>query len=188
MTSSPESLLTALPWVAVIGACLVATVTDLKSRRIPNALTFPLFFAGLVYAFTTHGWMGGLNALGACLALALPFIVLFACAGGGAGDAKLMGAIGCWLGLETGLSLLVAVCLTGVVMALIWATVKGHLRPVMNTLSNASIGLLGPLTATGRLRDVPAFMPAAEAGLPMPYGPAILVGTLLTALGVLPWM
>ena len=45
--------------------------------------------------------------------LALPFVVLFVLASGGAGDAKMMGAIGTWLGVKGGAIALIAVLLAG---------------------------------------------------------------------------
>ena len=94
-------------WGVVIGASLFAVVSDIRQRRIPNALTFPLLAVGLIWAACFGGLAGLLEALGACALLALPYVLLFIFVGGGAGDAKLMGAIGAWLGLRYGL---VALC------------------------------------------------------------------------------
>src|SRR5262245_64849156 len=77
---------------------VVACVTDLRTRRIPNVLTFGA--AALALAF--HGIVGGLPgvqsaALGwlAGLAMFLPFFLL---GGMGGGDVKLLAALGAWLG------------------------------------------------------------------------------------------
>src|ERR1039458_7381837 len=43
------------PTVAVLG---VATVTDLRSRRIPNWLVLPFLVAGFVVSGWLHGWQG----------------------------------------------------------------------------------------------------------------------------------
>ena len=51
--------MTVLQWGVVIGASLLAALSDLRERRIPNALTFPLFVVGLIWA----AWFGGLAGL-----------------------------------------------------------------------------------------------------------------------------
>src|SRR5688572_20078399 len=83
--------------LAVVVA-LIACVFDLRSRRIPNALTFgaaagALAFAALTGGFTALGWSVG----GWALATAM-WIPIYALGGMGAGDVKLMAAIGAWLG------------------------------------------------------------------------------------------
>jgi len=87
-----------------------------KEKRIPNALTLPLFIVGLLWS----AWFGGLSSLaeaaGVSALMALPYIVLFLFFGGGAGDAKLMGAIGAWLGLKQGLMVLACVAIAGGVL------------------------------------------------------------------------
>ncbi len=84
--------------VIVTLACLVAAATDLWKFRVPNALTFPLLFIGLIYRGIHDGLPGlGDAALGALLGFGC--LVLFFLAGGmGAGDVKLMTAVGAWLG------------------------------------------------------------------------------------------
>ena len=36
----------------------VAAVCDLRTRRIPNKLTLPVFFAGWIYQIVDRGWTG----------------------------------------------------------------------------------------------------------------------------------
>ena len=72
------------------GAC----VWDLRTRRIPNALTFPAAAAGLALALAEGGWPGGGWALAGLLAggaLFLPFVIFGYV---GAGDLKLLAAAG----------------------------------------------------------------------------------------------
>src|SRR6185503_3388038 len=81
-----------------MGVGLTACVTDLRSRRIPNVLTFGAAGAGLIYAGVTGGWSGvGAASLGWFIG-AMAFIVPFALGGLGGGDVKLLAAIGAWLG------------------------------------------------------------------------------------------
>jgi len=71
---------------------------DWRLRRIPNWLTLPALGAGLAVNTLAWGWSGTTAAIegaGLGLALLLPLVLL---RGLGAGDWKLMGALGAWLG------------------------------------------------------------------------------------------
>lgn len=87
------------PWVVVCGATLVGAVTDIRSRRLPNWLTMPTCLAGLLYAaLALPGSHGVVNALAGCAFAGLPFIILWLMGGGSAADAKMMMAVGAWIG------------------------------------------------------------------------------------------
>ncbi len=179
-----------MPWVqwgAVIGASLAAAVFDITQRKIPNRLTGPVVVGGLVWSFYTCGWGGLCDSLAACVLLALPFVVLFVFAGGGAGDAKMMGAVGAWLGLVNGVVALVAVAISGIVLAVAFAAGGKRLR---STLTNA-IALLYALVARvmgpGKLEARHAGILQTPDSKKMPYGLAILVGVCLAAGGIFLW-
>jgi prepilin peptidase CpaA len=110
---------TCMQWGVVIGASLAAAVWDVRIGKIPNRLTLPLAGAALVYTGWEHGWSGLGEAIVASFALALPYVILFLVAGGGAGDAKMMGMVGAWLGLEAGLVVLACVAAAGIVLAIV---------------------------------------------------------------------
>lgn len=165
-----------LPWLVALGASAVATGFDLRSRRIPNVLTATVFLSGLVY----HGLIGAhpLSALGgaflASLILALPFVLLFAFAGGGAGDAKLMGALGAWLGLLDGTTALLCVSLSGILTSMAWAASKGRLQ---HSLLNIRLAANSLFAQRSSVSEAAGFLPTeGAAATKMPYGLAILVG------------
>ncbi len=107
---------------AVFAFTLVAAVTDLRTRRLPNWLTIPALAAALVF----HGVTSGLAGLGTALAgFALGFGVLFVLwliGGGGGGDVKLMGALGAWLGPTSTLLVFFASTLFALIGTVVLAT------------------------------------------------------------------
>lgn len=84
--------------LAVVAFTLICAVFDWRLRRIPNFLTAPMFVAGLL-ASVVYGGLAGLwsSLLGFGTGFGLLF-VLMVIGGGGAGDVKMMGALGAWLG------------------------------------------------------------------------------------------
>ena len=123
----------------VVGVGLAACVTDLRSRRIPNVLTFGAAAAALVYGAVVGGWWGlAIAALGWVIGAAA-FFVPFALGGLGAGDVKLLAAIGAWLGPAGAFWLALYTGVAGGVMALVVALGSGYLR---RALSNVSLLLM----------------------------------------------
>jgi len=105
-----------LPWVAACALALAAGYTDWRSRRIPNWLTVPGLFVGIAANAVAAGWPGIKDSLlgaGLGLALLLPFVIIRAL---GAGDWKLVGALGACLGLQhLPVVLLVSVLVNGAI-------------------------------------------------------------------------
>jgi Flp pilus assembly protein protease CpaA len=187
----------ALRWGVVLATAALASAWDVRHRRIPNLLTAPVLFSGLGVAAVLGGAGALLDAaLGAAIA-ALPFVVLFAFAAGGAGDAKLMAALGAWLGSAWGSVGLVLVCLSGVLLGLLRASRAAQLDAVLANVQSAARGLVVPFLRAspsptggqtgGRLAALRASMPATQGALTMPYGVAIFAGMLLTGLAALLW-
>lgn len=174
----------ALLWATLIAVCFVAAIIDLRSGRIPNWLTAPLFIAGLIWAGYSGGAAQVLDSFGAALMLALPFVVLFVIAGGGAADAKLMAALGAWLGVRGGGTVLVAVCLCGVVVGLGFALCKGRARTVLRNLRMICVSLYCLLQSGRKWSKADILLPDAQSMLPMPYGLAIFMGVVVVALRV----
>lgn len=89
-----------LSTVVLLATLLVAVVTDLRCHKIPNWLTLGLFVSGLslqLYFLGTDGLQSGLAGAGMGLVVFLPFYIL---GGMGAGDVKMMAAVGTLLGYK----------------------------------------------------------------------------------------
>jgi prepilin peptidase CpaA len=158
---------------------VTAICTDLRSSRIPNRLTFP----AMGFALLTQAWLGGLQGaifslagLGAGLGL---FLLIHLSGSIGAGDVKLMAAVGAFVGPYGALlSALLAILVGGVyalgAMCYQWGFVATGRR-----LASAAQGAL--LTG-GKVW-------AQELQLPfrLRYGLAVAGGTLLFQLGLHPF-
>jgi prepilin signal peptidase PulO-like enzyme (type II secretory pathway) len=101
---------------------------DLTSFRLPNALTIPLIFSGLGFNFLAsqgftdpfHALLGGIFGYGLLWVMNFIYRVLKKRNGVGMGDAKLLAALGAWLGAGALPEILLIASLTGLVGGLIW--------------------------------------------------------------------
>lgn len=177
----------ALQWGVVLGASCLAAAWDLRSRRIPNLLTGGVWIAGVGAAVAVGGLAGLLDALLACCLLATPYVLLWAFAGGGAGDAKMMGAVGTWMGVALGALCLVSISLAGVLLAMACAARAGRLRSVLTSVGGAARGAMIPVFGSGSPEDVRAVMPPVRGAQTFPYGIAILIGNVIAAGVVFLW-
>ncbi len=153
----------------------LACVTDLRTRRIPNALTFGAALAGLLFQFVTGGVDGlGHAALG-WLAGALIFIVPFALRGLGGGDVKLLAALGAWLGPTDVVWLSLYTGVAGGVMALVVSARYGYLRTALR-----NVKLLLTHWRVAGIEAVPAITLENSAGPKLAYALPILTGMVAT--------
>jgi len=172
-------------WGAVIGASLAGAVCDARTRRIPNSVTVPVFMTGLLFAISRGGIAGFLDSLAGCLLMSAPFVALWIWGGGGAGDAKLMGAAGAWLGIANAAIAMPAVVMAGAACALIYALLKGRFLSVVAAFLAPLLGLPHAAGIVGEWKK--AARAASSEPLMMPYGVPIFLGLLLTGLGVSLW-
>jgi len=110
-------LVPAPTFAAVLGFVMLCMASDLRTRRIPNALTAPTMIVGAVLN-VVYGGCSGLAVSVGGLGLAVGILVLPFVAGGiGGGDVKMMGAIGALVGPHrVAQSLAVGIVLGGLVM------------------------------------------------------------------------
>ncbi len=160
--------------ISTVTCVLVAAIIDVLSHRIPNWLTLPSAALGLLI----HFHLGGISGLVfGILGLATGFLLLFVVyllGGMGAGDVKLLCAVGALLGPKLVFCTFIWMALVGGALALALIIYK---RAFSQTFRNLRTLLLGWILRT----------PGEEANLTirnqslikLPYGVAIAVGAIL---------
>jgi prepilin peptidase CpaA len=152
--------------IVLLVATLAAAVTDLRSRRIPNALT-----AGTaVLAVAVHLTDGVGPELAAIAAMIAAFVLgSFAYSAGwfGGGDVKLIAACCGVAGFPAAIPLVLDILVAGGVLALVAAAANGRLVAlVRSTVAVATHG-------------------AASEKMTLPYGVAIAAGSVVYAVSTL---
>ena len=158
---------------AAAGLTLIACVPDLRSRRIPNALTFGAAAAAIVFHLLSHGWPSAAASMGGWLVGFLLFFPLFALRGMGAGDVKLLAAVGAWLGPSDVIWVALLTCLAGGVLGLIVAAFHGYLRKAVG-----NVFLLLMHWRLFGIRPMEEMTLAGNAGPRLAYAVPIAIGTL----------
>lgn len=105
--------------VAILASLWLAAlcVADLRSRRLPNALTLGGAAVAIILRAAAGGWAGVMDSLeGGAICAALLLIPFLLHAAGG-GDVKMLFAIGCFFGGRHALGALFYVSLAGLALA-----------------------------------------------------------------------
>ena len=124
-----------IPLFVVVAAAAIATVTDLWKFKVYNALTLPVLGAGLLYHTITGGFPGLLASLTG-IAFGFGILITFYVMGGvGAGDVKLMAAIGAWLGMPITFYVFIASAAIQAIYSVVLITIHGSVGETMTRLS-----------------------------------------------------
>jgi prepilin peptidase CpaA len=157
---------------AVVAASGAAAAIDLRTGRIPNPLTALVAITGFALAglgLSGHSMAGALVGALLGFALMLPGHIL---GGTGAGDVKLLAALGTLLGPG------------GVVMAFLYSAIAGGLLAVVHALRRRRLATT--LSRTARLVAAPGETKREIDGAPhasrFAYGPALAIGAIAAAL------
>ena len=167
--SAPPDKVSMVLAVLMIGAAIF----DIRYRRIPNWLTFGGVLLGLVINFAIGPPAGGiLFALEGLAAGFGVYLCLYLLHATGAGDVKLMGAVGSLVGWERWFGVFFVTAIIGGVIAIVLVTVRGRLK---RTLFN--VGFILSEMAHGR----PAYVAKEELdvrspkALRLPHGVVIAI-------------
>ena len=154
---------------------LIAGITDLRSRRIPNWLTVPGLAVGMIANIFLGGWSGFKTSLLGTLVglgLLLPFVLVRSL---GAGDWKLAGALGAFTGPTLLLDLLVLSVFVAGMMAVMLVVYKGRVRQTARNIGHILVSLV-----TFQLPGRRVSLDNPDS-LKVPYGVALALSVLLYA-------
>ena len=162
----------------VVGAVAVSVgasaIVDLRSRRVPNPLTFGIALLGIALA-ATH--VTSISVTAALAGFALGFALMLPghfIGATGAGDVKLFAAVGTLLGPSHIFVAFLYTAIAGGVLALIVAVRRRRLRE--------TVGRTAALVRTAGANV--AEIEGAAANNRFAYAPAIAIGALASALGL----
>lgn len=163
---------------------LVASAEDIQRKRISNILVFMMLCAGIIFntlelptntpAMAYHlGPIGApLALLGSLVGLVL-LLPLYLARGLGAGDVKLMAALGSFLGPVDIINLTLVILVTGgcaAVVRMVWID--------KTQLALSHVAELITLVTNGKSQS---FDPSTQSVERMPFVPAMALGTLIYA-------
>jgi prepilin peptidase CpaA len=155
---------------------LIAMASDIRFQKIPNRLTYPAMLAALIYHTAINGGGGFIfSAEGLGLGIAI-WIIPYLMGGMGAGDVKLMGVVGAFLGPEGVFIASLFTAVTGGVCAVALLILHGHLKEIIKRYG----AMLKTFIFTKNLVYLPP--PQGEKKPRLYYGIAITLGTLASLL------
>lgn len=149
---------TVLAFAVTAVACLWAAVVDMRSRRIPNLITFP----AMAVLLALHGAFSGLpglteSALGLCGGF-IVFLIPHAFKVLGAGDVKLMAMVGAGLGSQALLTAVLFTSVAGGLQVFLWfawlrlakpGTTPGYRLCYGPAIAAGALGAMGLYLADG---------------------------------------
>lgn len=159
----------------LLGAIVTAAaLVDFRSRKIPNWLTFPAMAVGMAWNLGSFGGAGLLFSVkGAGVGIAL-LLIPYMMRAMGAGDVKLMGAVGAFLGAEGVFQACIISLIFGGIYAVILVIIKGNFALFLKRYWFMLRNLL-------MYRQFQYIQPSpGEFPLKLCFGLAIAVGTIFT--------
>jgi prepilin peptidase CpaA len=133
--------------IAVVAGSAAAAAIDLRTRRVPNALTLAIASAGLILAATGAGRVALAAAIGGCVLGVLLMLPGHIFGGTGGGDVKLLGAFGTLLGPAGTVNAFLAMAIAGGLMALAIAVYRRRAGETDNRFAYAPAIAVGACMA-----------------------------------------
>jgi prepilin peptidase CpaA len=170
--------------IILLSVVVIAAVTDIRTRRIPNWLTLSGVLSGIGLNWFLYGTAGlRAAALGVGLAL-LIYFPLYLLRGMGAGDVKLMGAVGAIVGPANWFGIFILTSILGGVAAVGLLLAKGRLRRTFLNVGYMlkEIAFLRPPYLKSEELDV-----KSAKAVTLPHGVMIAVGSLAFLVAAAIW-
>lgn len=155
----------------------VGGITDVASHRIPNKLTYLGMLVAIAGRSALQGWHGLESAIVGGLVGGGAFLIFFLLHAMGAGDVKLITAVGCFAGPGAALEIVLASAIAGGIFAVIYALWQGRLRAVLVNVFD-----LIRFHATVGAEVHPTLNLSNPQAARLPYGVAIAAGVLYSVL------
>ncbi len=176
LTKNMNPVMEANAWIlAVLGAGLgIAVLTDMTRHRIPNWLTVSTALLCLLLQVGSAQWNGLLLGIGGLLVGLLCFMPSYLFGAMGAGDVKLMAAVGAALGPWNTSVAVVLTIISGGAIALAYIGLRGGIGAMLQRY-----GCMFSLLRQQQPQYIP---PASDeaAARRIPYALAITCGTVLS--------
>jgi prepilin peptidase CpaA len=147
---------------------------DVRYRRIPNVLVLSLLIGGLTINISFGGLSGGLSSLEGFALAFLPMFLIHVFGAMGAGDVKLFAAVGSVIGVSM-------VPLTFLVVVMLGAALAIYTMLRSGTVFSTLHGVLRIFAGIMPGWEMPRFAIPPDRKHTIPYGVAIMLGSLLAA-------
>ena len=171
MLSNPPLIIELLLLLLV----LPAARWDIRYRRIPNWLCLSGIMAGIglnTFLYETPGLWMSLEGIGLAFAIYFPLYLLH---GMGAGDVKLMAAVGAIAGWQNWLGILVLTSLCGAAAGLVLIARNRRFR---GTFDNIGMIIFSLRTGHAPYRNLPQLDVQSEGATRLPHAAAIACGSV----------
>jgi prepilin peptidase CpaA len=145
---------------------------DVRYRRIPNVLVLATLIAGISINTGFSGVHGMISSLEGFALAFLPMLLMHIFGAMGAGDVKLFGAVGAVLGVSQVPHAFVVVVMLGAVLAVYTMLRAGTVFSTLHGVLRIFVGILPGW-------EMPRFKMAPDRKHTIPYGVAIMLGSLI---------
>ena len=147
---------------------------DVRYRRIPNVLVLGTLIGGLAINTTVGGLTGALSSVEGFFIAFIPMLLIHLFGAMGAGDVKLFGAVGAVLGVAMVPQTFVVVVMLGAALAIYTMMRSGTVFSTLHGVLRIVVGIMPGW-------EMPRFAIPEDRRHTIPYGVAIMLGSLLSA-------